>query len=43
MRIRELERAIEAAEMTNSDDELLRLVAERHELARRLTELKAPR
>jgi DNA primase len=43
MRIRELERAIEAAEMTNSDDELLKLVAERHELARRLTELKAPR
>jgi DNA primase len=43
MRIRELERAIEAAEMTNSDDKLLRLVAERHELARQLAELKAPR
>jgi DNA primase len=38
-RIRELERAIEAAEMTNSDDELLSLVGERQELARRLTEL----
>jgi DNA primase len=43
LRIREIERAIEAAEMTNSDDELLTLVAERQELARRLTELKAPR
>jgi hypothetical protein len=43
VRIRELERAIEAAEMTNSDDELLSLVAERQELARRLTELQAPR
>lgn len=42
-RIRELERAIEAAEMTNSDDELLSLIGERQELARRLTELTAPR
>lgn len=42
VRIRELERAIEAAEMTNSDDELLTLIAERQELARRLTELTVP-
>jgi DNA primase len=43
VRIREIERAIEAAELTNSDDTLLTLIAERQELARRLKELAAPR
>jgi DNA primase len=41
VRIRELECAIEAAEMANGDDELLALVAERQELARQLSELTA--
>jgi len=38
-RIREIDRAIETAEMTRSDDELLSLAEERQQLARRLREL----
>lgn len=37
--IKAVERAIETAELTNRDDELLSLAAKRQELARRLTEL----